>query len=450
LKAKASHKGAPEKLSFRDAKDIILKEPARLIHSQSIEDEAFYRLRNYPKQISENLHSALITVPRKTAHLLHLKPAYVSPAVEAFYLRDPISLRPLQSKNSEQQLVFPPDDLVTVSVKFTKVGYAQLKSQDFDPPIKWKGYLPPGKSSKEYSRAETGMKLACGFEMLLTDSHSQDKPAVREMKLVLEDIETGDEKLPTNDEIDQNWSKQDDSEAWMDISLEDLEGELKGKARGDGAEKLGAFGDKSAQENLQRIVAKFEEFLNDDAAGVDGADLMNEFNSDESDEDDEDDDSSDGEDHEASFDEDQFSKMMQEMMGLPPPSSDAPSSSRQKTGKVYEIEPDDGEDDRKQIEEMSRGMEAELREAGFFDQIKSPRDGAPEKQRIKGKAPVRGMDDNPEDGSAGISEDVDDHDIDVNLARNLLESLKSQGGAAGPGGNLLGLMGMKPPQFDRE
>lgn len=443
---KQPKKKISEKLTFRDARRIILTDETRIMHSQIIEDEAFYRLRNYPKQISDNLHSALLTIPRKVAYLLHLKPAYVSAAVEAFYLRDPIALRPLQSKDATK-LNFRPDDLVTTSVKFTKVGYAQLRSQDFEPPAVWKGKLPTEIPSKTYDCAETGMKLACGLEMLLLDTHNQDKPAVREIKLVLEDIETGDEVLPANEEIDKNYSKRDDDESWLDISFEDLEGELKGKGQREKGAKIGEFGDKSAQENLQRIVAQFEAFLNDDSAGFDGAELINEFDSDDSDPDDDDDElSSEGEDEEASFDEEEFSKMMQEMMGMPS-GSGAPTSSKVKTDRVHEVKSDDDEeeeeDDREEIEKLSRQMEAELNENGLLDQIRA---SGKTSIKGKGKAPVR----DSANGENFEGPDTGDEDIDINLAKNLLESLQSQGGAAGPGSNLLGMMGMKPPKYDRD
>ncbi|WEW60500.1 hypothetical protein PRK78_005987 [Emydomyces testavorans] len=505
---RAARKRSSEKLTFRDAREIILTNPQRLMRSPSIEEEAFYRLRNYPDQISKNMHFSLVTVPRTIAYLLHLKPAYISPAIEAFYIRDPISLRVLQSKD-QRPLIFEPVDLVTVSVKFTKVGFAQLKSQDFDPPQKWKGKLLQDPGSKEYSRAEMGMKLTCGFEMLLFDPQNQDKAVVREIKLVLEDIETSDEKLPNNDEIDMNWDKREDDESWLDINYEDLERELKGRKGADVSTKMGDFGDKAAQENLQRIVAQFEEFLNDDDAGFEGANYINESDDSEIDEEDL---SSEGEDKEVSFDEEEFSKMMREMMGLPSIMSKIDSSPR-RNAQIEELESseqedeqdiaeqhqkpanqarpvrkqseiidsnralreelqrkrleltqeelevsDEGEylkgkeeengeddDDLEEIQELSRQMEAELRKAGVLNPNRALSEDSKRKIReLKGKAPIRDVDDADQS-----DEEYDDSKVDINLARNLLESVRSQSGAAGPGSNLLGLMGMKIPRDDR-
>ncbi|EGE01868.1 regulatory factor Sgt1 [Trichophyton equinum CBS 127.97] len=434
-------KGNVGKLTFRDARDIITAEPKRLMRSPTIEEEAFYRLRNYPKQIENNLHSSLVTIPRKIAHLLRTRPGYISSAIEAFYLRDPISLRPLHGKDSNN-LVFEPTDFVTVSVKFTKVGFAQLKSQDFPAPARWKGRVPATKNSKDSERADMGMKLACGFEMLLSDPQNRDKQYVREMKLILEDVDTGEEALPTDTEI-QTWDMVDDDESWLDISFEDLESELKGRGSGEKAKRGGDFGDKAAQENLQRIVSKFEEFLNDDTAGYDGAGLINEFGSDDSAGDTEEEFSSDGEDKEASFDEEEFSRMMKEMMGMPTASNKGPSF-RPKRIQDLDGGSSDGNDDSGEIEDMSKEMEAELRQAGFFDQFNS-------RKATKGKTPIRGNEDGGVHQEESDDEDnLDENEVDINLARNLLESLGSQGGSSGPGSNMLGMMGMKIPKGDRK
>lgn len=412
-------KGVVEKLSFGDAKRVIQNEPKRIMHSSPIESEAFYRLRNYPRQISDNMHTAHITVPRKVAHLLHLKPAYISPVVEAFYLRDPISLRPLKGKG-KNNLLFPPDDLITISVRFSRVGYAQLRSQDFDAPAVWKDKFRID-DSKDRARLELGMKVTCGFEMMLSDPQNRDKAAVREIKLVLDDLDSGDETLPTDEQVAE-WDQREDDEGWLDVSLDDLDDELRGRSGDKQANPPKSFGDEPQQENLRRIVAQFQNFLNDDSAGFDGADLINEFDSDEDEPD-----TSSGEEDEP-FDNNDFSKMMQDMMG-------PKSGPRMHTGNSRRVEEvDSDEDDSKEIEELSKQFEAELRGTGVLDL----RDSGKKQKSVKGKEP------------AGDENDIDEEDPDVNLAANLLESFQSQAGAAGPSSNLTGLMGLKFPKCDRE
>jgi SGT1 protein len=434
-----------DKLSSRDARRIVLQNPKRLLKSTSIEEEAFYRLRNYPQQIAENMHNALVMIPRKVAFLLHKKTAYVSPAIEAFYLRDPIALKPLQTKE-KSGLIFEPEDLVTFSVRFPRVGYAQLKSQEFKVPAVWAVSLPPKSQTRQYSQGELGMKLSCGFEMLLSDPQNQDNPAVREMKMLLEDLETGDEDLPTNHDISQRTLREDD-EKWLDISFEDLENELGGKTKEPGKKK-GEFGDRAAQENLQRIVAQFEQFLNDDKAGPDGAGLFDEDSDDADDVDSEDDLESDGEDQEASFDEARFAEMMQEMMGIPPntmTSGNRPIKEAnvpaEGAGHVQELDSEEGEN-LEDIQSVMQQMEAELNESGALDLGPKSKKIVSTGSTVKGKGASKRK-------QLNESDDAEENDINVNLAKNLLESLRSQAGTAGPGGNMMGLMGLRMPRDEQ-
>ena len=451
--ASRSSRRTEEKLSLSQAREILLKEPKRMMHSTSMEEEAFFRLRNYPGQIADNMHHAMVIIPRKLAFLLHQKPAYISPAIEAFYLRDPIALKPLQKKENTESMTFAPQDLVTVSVRFPRVGYAQIKSQDFPVPAVFQGTMPSRTESKEHSRAEAGMKVTCGFEMLLTDAQYQDRPTVREMKMLLDDLKTGDEQLPSDADIGQ-WDQQEDDEKWLDIDFDDLQKELGGEKG-----KKAGFGDQATQENLSRIVKQFEQFLNDDTSGPDGAGLFGEGSDDDLDDDEDDEDDDEDEDKDASFNEDEFSKMMQEMMGMPPdvmkeimkgqlgPGANAQDPSlraglRQPQppdgpGHVEDAEVSDENDE--DMQAFMKQMEAELRNTGALD-LEPP---SSKKPAVK-------------DARHDIEEDVDelssdddiDHEIDVNLAKNLLESLRSQAGMAGPGGNLMGMMGLEMPEDD--
>jgi hypothetical protein len=458
----AKSKRAAEKLTLVEARSIVLEKPTRLLKSATIQEEAFYRLRNYPAQIKENMHYTMARIPRQIAFLLRQKPAYIAPAIEAFYLRDPIALKPLQAKGSLDGLLFPPTDLVTVSIKIPRVAYAQLKSQEFPAPAVWDGKMPFKLDGADYAKAETGMKIACGFEMLVSDSHNQDKAAVREMKMLLDDLGTGDETLPTDEDI-SSWGQTQDDEKWLDISFDDLEGELAGKSVSTpaGSKAKGAFGDVGAQENLQRIVKQFEDFLNDDKAGVDGAGIFDE----DSDTEDMDDDSDDadagsdsGEDKEASFDEDDFTKMMREMMGMPAEvmkevmagedlrrkTDPHDATTAPKSGRVDDIEDLDSDADQFSDEEMHQ-MEAELRASGALNLDPSTRSIG-----TAGKAIDRFSRPKQTDPTTQTAEEDDndssdagsENDIDINLARNLLESLKSQAGMAGPASNLMGMLGL--------
>ncbi|KAM0427175.1 hypothetical protein ACHAPT_007602 [Fusarium lateritium] len=435
-------------LTLPDAVEALKTKPDALVHSAFVEAEAFYRLEKYPAQITESIHHSLVTIPRKLAYVLHSLPKSVAPAVEAFYLRDPIALKRVISP--AEPPTFPPQDLITVSVRFSKVLFAQLRSQRFDAPPTWQDVIqkaqkeaPSGEADKITARLDIGMKLTCGFEMLAAKAAKSKSRAVRELAIVLEDLEEdGDDALPTDQDI-KSWedATRDDSEAWMDINYEDFEKELDGKR---GTEKTGAksgFGDANTQSDLRKIVSRFEAFLNDDTAGVEGAEL-DEMDFDDDDDDDYSDEDSDAEDKEVSFNEDEFSRMMREMMGLP---SITPNIAKKESPKSKPKSPGDHEAEDEEIQKLTTEFEAELNQHGALKL-----DPAKEKRpRLKDKSPKAGESSRstPLPDVAEEEEDSEeDVDIDYNLAKNLLESFKSQAGMAGPTGNLLGMMGIQLPR----
>ena len=440
----------PGSLTLKEALNVIENQTSKLLHLPAVEAEAFYRLQRFPEQISDSLHHALLTIPRKLAYILHEDAAYISTAVEAFYLRDPIALRPLQVSN-HIGLHFPPTDMVTVSVKFTKVGYAQLKSQQFAAPATWVDYASANTEAKSQDRAEMGMKASCGFEMLMCDPQNQDKKAVREISMLLEDIRSGEDELPNDAEIN-TWETREDDESWLDINFEDFEKELGGKRKPGAPRGNEGFGDKSAQENLRKMVARFEDFLNDDAAGADGAEFLDDMDKDDDGEDSQDYDNSDdeSEDGEIGFDEDAFAKMMREMMGMPPIADDSeavPQISLDEDDGVSRVSSDEG--DEKGVHQAMQDIEKELREAGALNLNPKQEAANPELHRRAIERGSSSGQSKPLIEAEDASED-EDADIDVNLAKNLLESFKSQGGASGPGGNLMNLMGMRLPRDESD
>jgi hypothetical protein len=259
----------PTSLTISDALTTLRDCPQTLLSDPAIQSAAFRRLEDYPAAIPKTFHSSRTILPRRVAWLLHRNPSYISAVVEAFYLRDPISLKPLSSKDLST-LTFPPEDFVAVSVKYTKVGFAQLRGQIFGPPPSWVGIAPRVQRDE---KAALGMKVACGMEMLIADPQRQNEKTVREIKLLLEDLEMGEEVLPSN-EVIGTWSDIEDDESWLDVDYAELEKELDGNTARDQAEEMKGFGDQSAQTNLRKMVSRFERFLDDDDAGAEGVDEM--------------------------------------------------------------------------------------------------------------------------------------------------------------------------------
>lgn len=361
-------KAQPEALKLDIALTFIQDRKGDLLHSPTMESEAFYRLQKYPAQIKASLYHAMIPVPRKLAYVLHQNAAYISPAVEAFYLRDPISLRPLQA-HQPSTLFFTPEDFVTVSVKFTKVGYAQLKGQDFETPPVWAAYFSRGPETRAHPGSEMGMKITCGFEMLLSDPQNVDKKCVREVKLLLEDLDAGEEQLPSDNSI-LTWDRTQDDESWLDIDFSEFEKELAGTATRNHFEQGSGFGDKAAQENLRKMVARFEKMVNDDDGAADDADFL-----DDTDDDDTSNSSNktgsdggvdEGAEKKVESEEDRLTSMMRDMMGLS--SVTRPSSAQRSESKadldLLEQSKKNNVDEEKEIRRVMDEMEDELRRAG--------------------------------------------------------------------------------------
>lgn len=460
----------PAPLTQVQALQIIDETPARPQQYGKVEKEAFHRLAGYPAAISENQHHATLPLPRKVAHILHTNPSYIAPVVEAFYLRDPISIRLIQPEKSKIPLTLPPEDFVDVSVRFTKVLYAQLLGQHWEPQAPWDTALEQlAKSGKPIEKAEIGIKIAAGMQMLLSHSLYASRKPTREIALLLEDLENGDDTLPTDTEI-ASWPKREDDEAWLNIDFSEFEKELEGK--GSGAK--GAFGDKNAEENLKKMVARFNDFLADNEAGAEGADggldpMDVDNDSDAGDrgwEDPEDSDStaendtkskdkgkaktSNGEDDAGTDDEEdaeadaeyaEYEQAFEKFMMLPA----AEKAILTDEARVLALEQDAEKEEDEEIQKLTEMMEAELSSHGALN-INSKPDHKPGTGLLsdsngKGKGKLQDVTEEDE-------EDEDDEllDEDYNLADNMLKAFKGQAGMAGPAGNMMKAMGVQFPR----
>ncbi|KAH6859717.1 SGT1 protein-domain-containing protein [Alternaria alternata] len=460
----------PAPLTQVQALQIIDETPARPQQYGKVEKEAFHRLAGYPAAISENQHHATLPLPRKVAHILHTNPSYIAPVVEAFYLRDPISIRLIQPEKSKIPLTLPPEDFVDVSVRFTKVLYAQLLGQHWEPQAPWDTALEQlAKSGKTIEKAEIGIKIAAGMQMLLSHSLYASRKPTREIALLLEDLENGDDTLPTDTEI-ASWPKREDDEAWLNIDFSEFEKELEGK--GSGAK--GAFGDKNAEENLKKMVARFNDFLADNEAGAEGADggldpMDVDNDSDAGDrgwEDPEDSDStaendtkskgkgkaktSNGEDDAGTDDEEdaeadaeyaEYEQAFEKFMMLPA----AEKAILTDEARVLALEQDAEKEEDEEIQKLTEMMEAELFSHRALN-INSKPDHKPGTGLLsdsngKGKGKLQDVTEEDE-------EDEDDEllDEDYNLADNMLKAFKGQAGMAGPAGNMMKAMGVQFPR----
>ena len=424
-------------LTLTRAMEFLNKAKSQLLSDSKIENEAFFRIQKYPNKTADNFHHALVNISRKMAFLLYKNQAYISPAIEAFYLRDPIALKSIQAANTGA-LRFPPTDLCTCLIKFTKVGFAKMRSQNFSYPANWLAMTEPTAGTPEAFQSEMGMKLTCGFEMLLADPQNKDKKVVREIELVLGDLEEGEETLPTDLDIKDRGTTED-NDSWLDIDYQDFEKELAGRSTVN--TKKSGFGDLNAHEKLQKMVSRFEELMTAETEnGLDLDDMDNDNDSDAASSD------SDNESHNSA--EEDFNEMMREMLGMSKETMDElmgnTTTKALDKGKARESL-FDAEDpaDYAEIQRLSAAMEAELKASGALKLHTTK-----ETKKLP-KSKTADLDQEEEEEEDGSS-DEEYLDEDYNLAKNMLESFKSQAGATGPAGNLMSMLGMQPPRDDHD
>lgn len=160
----------------------------------SISQAVWARTAHLPHGIKQGWHTTVVQLPLGVAELLAQDETLISRAVQAFYERDALQLKACQYMKR-----FPPSPSKLASVRMTKALYAQLASQRFYPPriferSGWKLAAEDSEAStagatgqadamdttssgdarpsdrKYVRRAEIGMKIACGFEILYAES----------------------------------------------------------------------------------------------------------------------------------------------------------------------------------------------------------------------------------------------------------------------------------------
>ncbi|PHH66856.1 hypothetical protein CDD82_1519 [Ophiocordyceps australis] len=425
-----------DSLSLSQAIDFIREKPDCLIHDSLIQKEAFFKLMKYPRHIASSAHFSLVTMPRKLARVLHAVPNSLAPAAEAFYLRDALSLEPIFS--TQPSLTFPPDDLVTVSVHFSKTLFAQLKSQHFEQPPTWQramdnlSSLPiSNRPDRALASLEMGIKVTSGFEMLAAAKDKSGSNMARQVDALLQQVEEADVPASVAQQDLPLWPhvSRDDDESWMNISYQDLEHQVRGKGDFETQPPGTASGNAQVGIDLRKMVERFEAFFNDEKAGLDGAQDANDYSTDGGDTDDAETQpmsESTSDDAEVTFDDAAYSELMRRMMSsaqFPRLSTDSKRQNQDEdtSSKTSQLDTHDDE-----IQQLSAGMEAELR---FHNLLQLDRIGGEQGGEQAGEEDAQGP-----------------GQVDYHVAHNLLESFKSQGGEAGPTGNLLSMLGLGLPR----
>ncbi|KAJ3099611.1 hypothetical protein HDU97_002918 [Phlyctochytrium planicorne] len=169
-------------LDLSTALNMIRSDPAKTQAGDEVEKCISKRVDVFPAKLKEMRHRVVCLIPRDIARVLKWDKGLAAKAVEAFYLRDLEEVKSLQTMSR-----FHPSTNVRTLVHLTRPLYAQLvahptqststpmetenitalmTSSVFYPPKPFRG-LMPGRNDSDFRAFDVGMRLACGFEILI-------------------------------------------------------------------------------------------------------------------------------------------------------------------------------------------------------------------------------------------------------------------------------------------
>ncbi|KAG1773045.1 SGT1-domain-containing protein [Suillus occidentalis] len=156
-----------EYLAIDDAIKLVRDATVETRAPRTVENTVWQRISGYPAAAKNHVHTTKAYLPLDIARALSVDPSLIQKPVETFYTRDAVQLRA-----AHRMTRFPPHSAVLTTVKLTKPAYAQLVGQKFFPP-KIFGHFKEREGSDVWRWRDTGMKLACGFEMIFQESKSR-------------------------------------------------------------------------------------------------------------------------------------------------------------------------------------------------------------------------------------------------------------------------------------
>uniref|UniRef100_A0AAY4C871 Ecdysoneless n=1 Tax=Denticeps clupeoides TaxID=299321 RepID=A0AAY4C871_9TELE len=476
-------------LTISQALTLLSCQRDACLASTKIQSALRRRLEGYPGKIQANLHHAHCFLPAGIVTVLSQRPDLLAPAVSAFYLRDPVDLQACRTFR-----FFPPETRVIASVTFTRCLYAQLQQQSFAPDRR-SGFTLPARSHPQHRAHELGMKLAHGFEILCSNcqeaSSEPDAPVscnpqwksflgslkkngyfrgelegsqlYKELMLSAQSFfrqsassiekSPGAEVLqilhdsPYNlDELkkQEKCLAPEDSDSWLDLTPQDLDQLLQERA-GVGFGMAGSSPSQAvetgknegeveaASYTLVAVTQKMKNFINA-VSSHEGAELPWSVSSDP-----------------FSFDPDAVTSALDRLLGARDDELD--SDDLEDDDDDYTEEDDDVEEENEAV-----GFSGSPREAGaqalgtlkmYMDQMDQELSATNIGQSFTQSKKVNSSKVQPSNDQVEVDE-IQPLDVDLNLVTNLLESLSSQAGLAGPASNLLQSMGVHlPSNLDR-
>ncbi|XP_061168215.1 protein ecdysoneless homolog [Saccostrea echinata] len=471
--------------TLQEAVNCVRQSALKTRASPQVQKALKARVNEYPEKIQENIHHTHCYIPANLAAALERKPDLVAAGVQAFYQRDPIDLQACRTMQ-----YFRPGTRVTSRVKMTRCLYAQLMQQKFQPDKRC-GFTLPSSSNPKFTSHDLGMKLAHGFEILCSkcdenEERSQNGHQVRpndvRWKRYLQSLKekgffrgeiegskkynellskarefyqqqsfsaqsrwtAGDVMLDLLDKVtfDIDAMRRNearlpppDDDSWLDISPEELDALL--------MKRSGARNGNSTSPDLGKVASSMKTFV-DQISSVDGVEFPGE-----------------GEDEGIQFDSTGFISAMTKMFEFEDNNDGESSSDMEEYGwDDSDIDVDDQPpvvqtEKRKQSVKSSGGltvqdymdlMDQELGQTSVGKSFeKEPQVSEPTSTKPQNESKKK--------SKKSIAEEDDDFEpvnIDINIVKNMLESMNAQPGLAGPASNILQTMGVKIPTETKE
>ncbi|CCG80740.1 putative Regulatory factor Sgt1 [Taphrina deformans PYCC 5710] len=390
-------------LSLEDALDHLRKN-GNILHDDQIQQDALARIRKYPEQSNKEMHRVNCTVPRVVATLLHQDPSLIAPTCIELCNRDQLQIEQ-QNKSPSRLRLAEAADQVTISVKLTRTLYAQIKGLKFTVPAWYNEKFVP---VSQLPAIDTGSKVTCGLDLLLMSSEA-----------AIEAITRARSNPATDAEI-AKWDTRIDSDAYLDVNFEELEKVMAGNSVDTSKE------DVESEDTIRKMIQQMQKFMNTDST-FEGA----EFSGDEHDEDDEEEEEEfDEEDVEDGFNDEDMD-FMNFLRSTVSDKSALEALRNAREDKDVEEEKEESEPDSVgDLREYMSSMDAELSSHGLTS--------------------TSTRQDNDKDENLDGEDLDDDLKIDFTLAKNMLESMKSEGGMSGPAAGLLSRMGISVPRNDED
>ncbi|KAF5304047.1 hypothetical protein FQA39_LY01832 [Lamprigera yunnana] len=458
-----------DELTVTDALDQLGRVPENSCAAPDIQNSIVNHIKGYPECITTNLHRTCLYLPVGVASILKYKPGLVAPAVRSFCNRDPIDLKACRAMK-----YFPPESRVYTRVSFTKCLYAMFNHSRYIPD-KRTGWNLPSSNSPQYKSHSLGVKLACGFEILISQAkpsadtendrgwncylkslkekgyfrnfleHSRDyndslnkakeyyisyRDSMQSTPAIGQEVLELTKNLDYNVEDfakDSNGLPEDDDDSWLDIAPSDLDEMLQDKY---GQKKFTAINGNMDPINFTKKITNFLEHVSD----VQGAEFPEDsprrpprgikrqskskvsFSSDTKQED-------KTNSNKVNFDPGAFTSALQNILDFMIPEDDNWDLDSDSDMSAYaedqEVSFEGCEDVQNKMKDYMRQMDEELSRTTIgqsFQKVEKP-----EFDDVENFRPV---------------------DIDMNALKNVLESYQAQMGEAGPASNMLGPMGL--------